>query len=155
MTFFRRFAYAIAGLWHCVKTEQNFRIHITAAATILIFSVFYGLESNDYPVLILTILLVLSLETINTAIERAVDLASDKPHSLAKAAKDCAAGGVLLAAIGSLAVAVFLFSDTDRLFSALSTIFTLPWLPFALLYLAACLWFILLNISKNKNKKYR
>lgn len=150
MTFFRRFAYAFAGLWHCIKTEQNFRIHITAAMTALIFSAFYRLEAERYPVLILTILFVLGLEMMNTAIERTADLAAAKPHPLAKAAKDCAAGGVLLAAIGSLAVAVYLFSDTDRLWSAFGTIFTLPWLPFALLYMGACLWFILLDISKNK-----
>lgn len=142
MKFFSRFWHALCGVAHCIQTEQNFRIHITAACTVLIFSAFYGLSASDYPVLLLTIALVLSLEAVNTAIERAVDLAAENPHPLAKTAKDAAAGSVLVAAVGALAIAFFLFRDTDKLFAAVGALFTLPWLPLTLVYLALCVWFI-------------
>ena len=46
---------------------------------------------------------------INTAIEAAVDLTiGQKFHPLARIAKDCAAGAVLISAIGSILVALLL-----------------------------------------------
>ena len=52
---------------------------------------------------------VLGGECMNTAIEAVVDLASPRYHDLAKRAKDCAAGAVLIASICSVLVACALF----------------------------------------------
>jgi len=52
---------------------------------------------------------VLILEMLNTVIELCVDLASPEYHPLAKRAKDAAAGAVLLSAILSIVVALFIF----------------------------------------------
>jgi diacylglycerol kinase len=52
--------------------------------------------------------LVLILEGLKTAVEAAIDLASPDTHPLAKAAKDLAAGMVLIAAIASIAVGVWI-----------------------------------------------
>lgn len=46
----------------------------------------------------------LSLELLNTAIERVVDLATEEYHPLAKQAKDIAAGAVLVYAIVSVII---------------------------------------------------
>ncbi len=59
--------------------------------------------------LALTITIVLGLEVLNTSLEIAVSLASPEPDPLAKAAKDVAAAAVLVGALGSLAVGLFLF----------------------------------------------
>ena len=49
-------------------------------------------------------------ELLNTAIESVVDLTVQQSyHELAKIAKDCAAGAVLVSAAVSLAVALFLY----------------------------------------------
>ena len=53
---------------------------------------------------------VLSFETMNTALEAAVDLASPEIHPLAKAAKDCAAGAALIAACMSVVVGLIVFA---------------------------------------------
>ena len=66
----------------------------------------------EWAVLFLTIAAVLAAEAINTAIEQAVDLACPERNPQAGAAKDVAAGAVLLCALGAIAVAVCLFSDT-------------------------------------------
>ena len=52
---------------------------------------------------------VLAGECINTAIESVVDLVSPEFHELAKHAKDCAAGAVLVESIAALFVAAFIF----------------------------------------------
>jgi diacylglycerol kinase (ATP) len=53
--------------------------------------------------------LVLTLELLNTAIESVVDLTVEQTyHKLAKIAKDCAAGAVLISAMASVMVAAWL-----------------------------------------------
>jgi diacylglycerol kinase len=58
------------------------------------------------------------METMNTAIEAAVDLASPNIHPLAKKAKDCAAGAVLLSVFGTVCIGVIVF--IPKLVAALS-----------------------------------
>jgi len=60
-------------------------------------------------VLAVMICLVLVLELLNTALEAVVDLTVEQNyHELAKIAKDCAAGAVMLSAIASILVGVIL-----------------------------------------------
>lgn len=120
MKLIKSFYHAICGIGYCIRQERNFRVHVTAAVTVLLFSVFYGLPWERYPAVILVIALVLTMESVNTAIERAVDLSSPERHTLAKAAKDTAAAGVLLAALGAIGVACFTFSEPDKLLAVLA-----------------------------------
>ncbi|MBA5735626.1 diacylglycerol kinase, partial [Escherichia coli] len=59
--------------------------------------------------LILSIFGVLTLEMVNTAIERAVDVATEQYIDEAKKAKDVAAGAVLLAAIVASFIGLIIF----------------------------------------------
>ena len=63
-----------------------------------------GISRAEWAVLVFTIALVLILEGLNTSIELAIDLASPDIHPFAKAAKDLAAGMVLIGAIAAVAV---------------------------------------------------
>ena len=50
-----------------------------------------------------------ALETVNSAIEAVVDLASPGYHELARRAKDCAAGAALAGALSSFVVGCIVF----------------------------------------------
>ena len=50
----------------------------------------------------------LALEMMNSAIERVVDLVTTERHTLAKQAKDLAAGAVLVYAIGSAIIGLII-----------------------------------------------
>ena len=63
----------------------------------------------EWAVLWATIELVIMMEGLNTGIELAIDLASPERRPEAKAAKDTAAGMVLVAAIASVGVGLFIF----------------------------------------------
>jgi diacylglycerol kinase len=90
------------------------RIHITVFAYVLFFALyFYELTGAELLILILTCALVMILEIINTAIEVLTDKASPERSALAKAAKDTAAGAVLIAAVAAVAVGVILFWDAE------------------------------------------
>jgi len=93
---------------HAWRTQRNFRIQVGLA--IVAVAVFAWLRASllVFAILALTIAFVLAFETMNTALESLVDLVSPERHALAKAAKDAAAGSVLIAALGALAVGVLL-----------------------------------------------
>lgn len=106
--FFKSFTYAFAGVLLATK-EQNFRFHLLAVIVVVISAFLTGLHSMEWIALILIMTLVLTLEIVNSAIERVVDLATEDLHPLAKMAKDLAAGAVLVAAGASIVIGLIIF----------------------------------------------
>ncbi len=103
------FRYAFAGIDHLFRTQRNAQIHVAISIAVVIAGLLFRIERLEWLALILTIMLVLAAEGINTAIEAVVDLASPQRHPLAKIAKDVAAGTVLLSAIGAVIIGMLVF----------------------------------------------
>ncbi|MEH2294778.1 diacylglycerol kinase family protein [Nostoc sp.] len=103
---FVSFKYAWAGISYSFQTQRNFRIHVSVCALAIGLSVFLHLQAVEIAVIGVTSGLVLALELLNTAIESLVDLTVKQTyHDLAKIAKDCAAGAVLVSALVAVLVA--------------------------------------------------
>ena len=100
---------AILGLKSAFKEERNFRIQFIIAVIVLFLSTFFGLNAIEDSILILTILVVLSLELINSQIEKFLDLIQPDHHPRVKIIKDFSAGAVLLSAIGSIIIGILIF----------------------------------------------
>jgi len=106
---FLSFKYAWAGITYSFQTQRNFRIHVSVCALAIALSIFLHLQTVEIAVIGVTSGLVLALELVNTAIESIVDLTVKQTyHDLAKIAKDCAAGAVLVSALVALFVAATL-----------------------------------------------
>ena len=101
----RSFYYAFAGIRFLLVTQRNARIEVGAGVVACGVGAWAGISRVEWGVIVFTIALVLILEGLNTAVEAAVDLASPGVHPKAKAAKDLAAGMVLIAAMASVAIA--------------------------------------------------
>ena len=86
------------------------RFHLLAACLVIGAGFFTGLSPLQWAVLALTIAAVISAELINTAIEAVVDLVSPDHHHLAKAAKDTAAGAVLVVSAAAVIVGLIIFT---------------------------------------------
>lgn len=100
------FQYAWAGLSYAFRTQRNFRIHLLVGTVAIALSIFLQLTPLEIAVIGLTIGAVLTMELLNTALESVVDLTVKQTyHELAKIAKDCAAGAVLVSALVSVLVA--------------------------------------------------
>ncbi|WP_353929839.1 diacylglycerol kinase family protein [Okeanomitos corallinicola TIOX110] len=103
------FKYAWAGITYSFQTQRNFRIHVAVSAFAIGLSLLLHLRPVEISIIAITSGLVLTLELVNTAIESLVDLTVKQTyHDLAKVAKDCAAGAVLVSALVSLLVAATL-----------------------------------------------
>ena len=93
---------------------------MVAAFYVVIFSFFYSFSIIQWAILILTMVLVMVLEMVNTCIEKLCNLVADRYEPLVKIAKDISAGAVLLSAIGSAVVAVLFFLDLNVIGNILS-----------------------------------
>ena len=103
------FKYACAGLSYAFSTQRNFRIHTVIGTLAVSLGLFLNVSPVEMAIITLTCAIVMVLELLNTAIEAVVDLTVKQTyHELAKIAKDCAAGAVLLSAISALIVAVWI-----------------------------------------------
>ncbi len=121
---FTSFKYAWAGLSYAFQTQRNFRIHTFIGIVAISLSILLKLQPIETVVIVLTIGLVMAMELLNTAIESVVDLTVKQHyHELAKIAKDCAAGAVLVSSIVALLVASYLILPPllDIIISALGS----------------------------------
>ena len=113
MRFLKGFYYAGRGVAVACR-GRNFRFHLCAMAFVIFFAArFYSFSAERWVLLLLTCCSVLALEAVNTAVEKLADKVMPEKDPLIKAAKDCAAGAVLIAAVFAAAVGVFLFWNTD------------------------------------------
>jgi diacylglycerol kinase (ATP) len=104
------FRYAWAGVCYAFSSQRNFRIHTLITIVAIGLGSFFRITGVEMAIVTLTCALVMVLELINTALESVVDLTVGQSyHELAKIAKDCAAGAVLIASIAALLVAAFIF----------------------------------------------
>lgn len=102
---------ALNGLIHVFRTEKNLRIDYVIGVLVFCTSFFFNFTKTEFACLCLTIGFVIFAEMINSTIEYMVDLLTDKYDERAKAAKDIAAGAVLIASAIAVIVAYFLFID--------------------------------------------
>ena len=144
MGFLRSFVYAGRGIWFCIRHERNFRIHMVAAAYVLIFAPYFSLTRGEWAALSAIIGLVTAAEAVNTAVEQTVNLAAPGRRTRARVAKDAAAGAVLLCAVAAAAAGVLLFARWEVWLCILSDFRTNWWKPLLLLLsLPLSLWFII------------
>ncbi len=103
------FKYAFRGLVQLFKNEANAKIHFLAAVLTIILGLLISLSNWEWIVVVICIVLVFMAEAFNTALEELTNLISPEFHPLAGKAKDLAAGGVLIIAIGALICGTLIF----------------------------------------------
>ena len=95
---------AVHGVALMLRSQHNAWLHAFASICILTIGVFFHLTDAEWCWIILAIMAVWTAEALNTALEFLADAAKPEYHPLVKCAKDVAAGGVLISAVGSIAI---------------------------------------------------
>ncbi len=93
--FFKNWKYALDGLITAIKTESSFKLELFCAIFIIIGIVFIDTSLTNKLILLVTGILVLITELVNSAIENVVDLCTKEIHPLAKNAKDIGSTAVM------------------------------------------------------------
>jgi diacylglycerol kinase len=107
--FIAGFGYAFSGLWYALRTQRNVRVHMLIALLTIVLGIVLHISAVEFALIFVAITAVFIAEMFNTVFELCIDLASPEYHPLAKIAKDVAAGAVLLNAILSVVIGLFVF----------------------------------------------
>ncbi|MDX6494678.1 MAG: diacylglycerol kinase [Gaiellales bacterium] len=108
------FNYAFEGIIYVVRTQRNMRVHFAVAVGVLPLGVALGVTRFELLALLLAVSFVLIAEMFNTALEKAIDVATNSFDPLARVAKDVAAGAVLVAAVNATFVGYLVFAERLR-----------------------------------------
>jgi diacylglycerol kinase len=103
------FGYAFAGLGAGFVREQNFFVMVIIAAIVVVLMFVFGLSPIEKSIIIVMIAMVLSLELVNSSVEKALNHLHPERDPSIKRAKDFLAGSVLLAAIAAVVVGLIIF----------------------------------------------
>jgi undecaprenol kinase len=109
--FRKRMRFALQGLRLALKRERSFRTHLSVAAAVLLALLFIRPAAIWWAIVALAVGFVLVTELLNSALETLIDHLHPEAHPEIGAAKDMAAGAVLVTSLIAIGVgAAFLLS---------------------------------------------
>lgn len=101
---FNAFGYSLAGFQAAYKHEDAFRQEVLLAVVLIPLALWLPVTLIGKALMIASVLLVIIVELINSAIEATVDRISLENHDLAKRAKDIGSSAVLVSLINVIVV---------------------------------------------------
>jgi len=105
----KSYSYALAGIKEIFLKHLNFAIELCVAILVVMAGILFKLTPTEWAIIILTIALVLAIESLNTAIEFACNAIDRNYNKDIKFAKDIAAGAVLIVSVASVAIGLIIF----------------------------------------------
>ena len=102
---------AINGIIYATTTQGNVKKQLIIIAFAIVLSLLFELSRIEFIAIILSVVLIIITEMINTGIETLVDLYTDIYHPKAKIAKDVGAGAVVISALNMVIISYFIFFD--------------------------------------------
>lgn len=121
------FVYAWNGICAAVREERNFRFHLCTAVYVFAAAYMVRLDATGVALLAICVAAMLGMELMNSAVERAVDKPDTTHWWSAGAAKDMAAGGVLVTALGTVIVGICLFGNAQALMTIWNCVTATVW----------------------------
>lgn len=103
------FFYAWKGLKYTYQNEQNFRLQLVAALAVIILMILLRVDPWEAVILLFAIIFILTLEILNTTLERFIDLLKPRLNHYALVIKDMMAAMVFLASLGAVLIGVIIF----------------------------------------------
>ncbi len=96
--------YSMAGLAAAYRNEDAFRQEVWLAALLVPLALWLPASGTGKALMIASLLLVIVVELMNSAVEAAVDRVSLERHHLAKRAKDIGSAAVFVALVNAVVV---------------------------------------------------
>ncbi len=103
--------YSAAGLRAAFRHEDAFRQEVVAALVLIPLGLWLGNSGSERALLCFSVLAVLIVELLNSAVEATVDRISLENHQLAKRAKDIGSAAVMVALSSALLVWIIILAE--------------------------------------------
>jgi len=101
---FNALGYSRDGIAAAWRNEAAFREEVLLAAITIPLAIYFGKTGIERALLVGSIILILIVEILNSAVEAVVDKASPEKHELAKRAKDMGSAAVLFSLINAAVI---------------------------------------------------
>ena len=105
----RSFANAARGIVWIFRNERNFQIEFLALLANIFLIFYFQVSTAEAAIIILVCFTVLSLELLNTCIEKICDVVQPEFDIRIKIIKDVAAGSVFLMAIAAIIIGLLIY----------------------------------------------
>ncbi|MBU2515055.1 diacylglycerol kinase [bacterium] len=93
--------YSLSGMAQAWRDEQAFRQEVVLSIVLIPCAFLLPIDLSIRLILILSMIIVLIVELINSSVEAVTDLVTKDLHDLAKKAKDCTSAAVLISLVFS------------------------------------------------------
>jgi len=101
--------YAILGVYKLITTEHSIMVQFFIAILLTILGFFVEITKGEWIFQILAIGLVLSVEGLNTAVEKIADFIHPDFHKKIGFIKDISAGAVTFAVVSALTIVLIIY----------------------------------------------
>lgn len=101
--------YAFRGAVQLIKTEASIQVQFVIAILITVAGFYFNLDTTEWIVQILSICMIISVEGLNTAIEKIADFIHPEHHSKIGFIKDISAGAVFISAISGIIIGLIIY----------------------------------------------
>ena len=101
--------FAVKGAIKLVTTEHSVLVQSSIAVLMTVAGFYYNITATEWMFQILVFGLVLSIEGLNTAVEKIADFIHPEFHNKIGFIKDIAAGAVLFAALAAIAIGLLIY----------------------------------------------
>ncbi|RRJ91460.1 diacylglycerol kinase family protein [Flavobacterium macacae] len=105
----KSFKYAILGAYKLVTTEHSIMVQFSLGILVTVAGFYFGISKTEWLFQTMAIGLVLSIEGLNTAVEKIADFIHPDFHNKIGFIKDIAAGAVFFAAMVAIAVGLIIY----------------------------------------------
>ena len=101
--------FALKGAFKLITTEHSVMVQFSLGIIVTIAGFIFHISHEEWLIQTLAIGLVLSIEGLNTAVEKVADFIHPEFHSRIGFIKDIAAGAVFFAALTSIAIGLLIY----------------------------------------------
>lgn len=102
-------SYAFKGAVKLITTEHSVMAQFSIGILLIFLGVYFNITKTEWLFQTLAIGLVLSIEGLNTAVEKIADFVHPKFHERIGFIKDIAAGAVFFAAMTAIAIGIIIY----------------------------------------------
>lgn len=106
---FKSIGFALKGAFKLITTEHSVMVQFAVAVFIMILGFYFDISKAEWMVQILAVGLVLSIEGLNTAVEKIADFVHPDYHKQIGFIKDIAAGAVFFAAMTAIIIGLVIY----------------------------------------------
>lgn len=103
------FDHAFRGLLQMFQSERNFKTQLIVFSLVISLGIYLNISTTHWISILLISALVLSLEIINSAIEKSCNLITTEINPQIALIKDISAAAVLLASLFAVVIGIMIF----------------------------------------------